>query len=54
MTSTGHDTLNARRTLTVDGKAYDYFSLKAAESDLGDLSTLPFSLKVLLENQLRY
>ncbi|MEE8271585.1 MAG: aconitate hydratase AcnA [Alphaproteobacteria bacterium] len=54
MTSTGHDTLNARRTLTVDGKAYDYFSLKAAESDLGDLSTLPFSLKVLLENLLRF
>src|SRR6202008_3577331 len=42
-------------TLTVGGKAYDYFSLKAAEKNgLGDLSRLPNSLKVLLENLLRY
>ena len=54
MTVTGHDSLKTRKTLTVDGKEYDYFSLKAAESALGDLSTLPYSLKVLLENLLRY
>lgn len=53
-TRTGHDTLKTRRTLTVDGKDYDFFSLKAAEEHLGDLSRLPFSLKVLLENLLRY
>ncbi len=54
MTVTGHDSLKTRRTLKVDGKEYDYFNLKAAESALGDLSTLPYSLKVLLENLLRY
>ncbi|NNG05150.1 MAG: aconitate hydratase, partial [Inquilinus sp.] len=54
MTVTGHDSLKTRKTLTVDGKEYDYFSLKAAEAQLGDLSRLPYSLKVLLENLLRY
>jgi aconitate hydratase A / 2-methylisocitrate dehydratase len=52
---TGHDSLKARRTLEVDGRRYDYFSLAAAASaaGLGDLSRLPFSLKVLLENLVR-
>ena len=53
--STGNDTLNTRRALNVAGKTYDYFSLAAAsEAGLGDLSRLPFSLKVLLENLLRF
>jgi aconitate hydratase len=51
---TGHDTLKTRTTLSAAGKSYDYFSLKAAEKTLGDLSRLPFSLKVLLENLLRF
>ena len=51
---TGNDTLKTRQTLTAGGKTYDYFSLKAAEKTLGDLSRLPFSLKVLLENLLRF
>ncbi|MCA1974611.1 MAG: aconitate hydratase, partial [Caenispirillum sp.] len=51
----GHDTLKTRRTLTVGGKDYDYFSLSAAaEAGLGDVSSLPYSMKVLLENLLRY
>jgi len=51
---TGHDSLNTRRTLTVAGKDYDYFSLEAAaEAGLGDVASLPVSLKVLLENLLR-
>jgi aconitate hydratase len=52
---TGHDSLKARRTLDVDGKRYDYFSLEAAAgaAGLGDISRLPFSLKVLLENLVR-
>jgi aconitate hydratase len=50
----GHDSLGTRRTLDVDGVVYDYFSLKAAESIIGDVSRLPFSLKVLLENLLRH
>jgi aconitate hydratase len=49
----GNDTLNVRRTLKVGDRSYDYYSLKAAETaGLGDLSRLPFSLKVLLENLL--
>ena len=54
MARTGHDTLGTRSTLSVDGKDYDYFSLKAAAEKIGDISKLPFSLKVLLENLLRY
>ena len=55
MAITGQDTLNTRRTLNVAGKEYDYFSLNAAEeAGLGDVSKLPKSLKVLLENMLRY
>jgi aconitate hydratase len=52
---TGHDSLKCRRTLDVGGKAYDYFSLEAAAAaaGLGDISRLPFSLKVLLENLVR-
>jgi aconitate hydratase len=54
MTQTGQDTLQTRKTLEVNGKSYDYFSLKAAAEKIGDISKLPFSLKVLLENLLRY
>src|ERR1700728_4960908 len=51
---TGKDTLKTRRTLTVDGSQYDYFSIEAAQADIGDVSRLPFSMKVLLENLLRF
>ena len=54
MSITGQDSLKTRRTLTVDGKEYDYFSLTAAAGVLGDVSRLPYSLKVLLENLLRF
>jgi aconitate hydratase len=54
MTRAGHDTLQVRKTLTVDGKSYDYFSLAEAQKKLGDLSRLPYSLKVLFENLLRF
>jgi len=55
MTSIGQDTLKARRTLTVEGKRYEYFSIPEAAKQLsGDLSRLPVSLKVLLENILRF
>jgi aconitate hydratase len=40
--------------LNIDGKTFDYFSLDAAaKAGLGDISSLPASLKVLLENLLR-
>jgi aconitate hydratase len=54
MTSVGQDTLKTRRTLTVEGKEYDYYSLPEAAKALGDISRLPVSLKVLLENVLRF
>ncbi|MGQ0674925.1 MAG: aconitate hydratase AcnA, partial [Rhodospirillales bacterium] len=47
--------MKTRRSLKVGADAYDYFSLEAAsKAGLGDLSRLPYSLKVLLENLLRY
>ena len=49
------DSFNCRRTLDVDGEAYDYFDLKEAEANgLAGIASLPFSLKVLLENLLRH
>lgn len=50
----GQDSLKTRRTLTVDGKTYHYFSLPEAAKSIGDVSRLPYSLKVLLENVLRF
>jgi len=54
MTAIGQDTLKTRRTLSVDGKNYDYYSLPEAAKMLGDISRLPVSLKILLENVLRF
>jgi aconitate hydratase len=54
MTPTGNDSLNTRSTLTVGSKSYDYYSLEKAAHTLGDISRLPFSMKVLLENLLRF
>ncbi|NWG90923.1 MAG: aconitate hydratase AcnA [Parvularculaceae bacterium] len=50
----GRDSLKTKKNLTVGGKTYAIYSLKTAEKHLGDLSRLPFSLKVLLENLLRF
>ena len=50
----GTDTLKTARQLSVDGKTYHYFSLPEAAKQIGDLSRLPYSLKVLLENVLRF
>ena len=54
MATVGQDTLNTRRTLNVGEKEYDYYSLSEVEKKLGDISRLPYSMKVLLENLLRY
>ena len=54
MTAIGQDSLNTRRTLNVAGKAYGYYSLDAAAAQLGDISRLPYSMKVLFENLLRF
>jgi aconitate hydratase len=54
MTPTGKDSLNTRSTLEVASKSYSYYSLAKAGEALGDVSRLPFSMKVLLENLLRF
>lgn len=52
---TSLDSFNCERVLTVNGKDYFYYDLKVAqENGLGDISRLPCSLKVLLENLLRH
>ena len=48
------DSLKTLQTLEVDDQTYHYFSLPQAAKSLGDLDTLPMSLKVLLENLLRW
>ena len=54
MSAQSPDSFNARRTLTVGDKSYTYYDLKEAEKNgLSGISSLPFSLKVLLENLLR-
>jgi aconitate hydratase len=54
MTATGHDTLGTRSTFEVGGKSFAYFSLAKAAEKLGNVDKLPFSMKVLLENLLRF
>ncbi|WP_046861778.1 aconitate hydratase AcnA [Microvirga massiliensis] len=52
---THSNNFNARQTLTVGAKTYTYFSLAEAEKNgLKGISKLPFSMRVLLENLLRY
>ena len=54
MIPTGQDSLKTRSTLEAGGKSYAYYSLDKAGAALGDVSRLPFSMKVLLENLLRF
>ena len=54
MSTTGHDSFNVRRTFSAGDKDFDYYSLEAAEAaGLGDIKSLPISMKVILENLLR-
>ncbi|MQG92729.1 aconitate hydratase AcnA [Pseudomonas sp. MN1F] len=48
------DSLNTLQTLQVADRTYHYYSLAEAGRQLGDLQRLPMSLKVLLENLLRW
>ena len=48
------NSLNCQRSLEIDGQTYQYFSLAEAAKSLGNLDRLPMSLKVLLENLLRF
>ena len=54
MTAVGRDSLGVRDSFKVAGKSYAYYSLPKAGEKLGDVSRLPFSMKVLLENLLRF
>lgn len=46
--------VDVKDQIDAGGKAYDIYSLPKAATAYGDVSRLPFSLKVLLENQLRH
>ncbi|WP_455480833.1 aconitate hydratase AcnA [Bartonella sp. B12(2025)] len=49
------DSFNCRRTLDFGGKKYTYYNLIEAEKNgLEGISRLPFSMKVILENLLRF
>ena len=53
--TTSLDSFKCRKKLKVGAKTYIYYSLKDAEKNgLKGVSNLPFSLKVLLENLLRF
>jgi len=54
MTQVGKNSLDTRSSMQVGGKTYAYYSLKKAAAKIGDVSRLPFSMKVLLENLLRF
>ena len=55
MTGIGNNGLQTASELKVGNKTYHYFALdKLADKGWGDISKLPFSLKVLLENLLRF
>jgi F0F1-type ATP synthase membrane subunit b/b' len=49
------DSFKARQTLEAGGKTYTYYSIPEAEKNgLASAAALPFSMKVILENLLRY
>ena len=55
MTPGKKNSYNSLKNISIDNKDYKYYSLKDAEQNgLTGISKLPKSLKVLLENLLRY
>ena len=49
------NSFNSLKKITINGKEYKYYSLKESEKNgLDGISRLPKSIKVLLENLLRY
>ncbi len=54
MSPASSNTFGTRKTLKVDGSSFEIFRLETLERNrVGQVSRLPFSLKVLLENLLR-
>src|SRR5439155_6448141 len=54
VTAIGQNSLGTRSSLQVGTRSYAYYSLPKAGEQLGDVGRLPFSMKVLLENLLRF
>jgi aconitate hydratase len=54
MTKSSLDSFQTRRTLSVGGRKFDYFSLAALSEKGFDLSKMPLSMKVFVENLLRH
>ena len=52
--TTSLNSFKSLQQLDVAGKTYHYFDLQAASAHIGDVNRLPKSLKVLLENLLRF
>ncbi|WP_102275659.1 aconitate hydratase AcnA [Cytobacillus massiliigabonensis] len=49
-----NDVFNARKSFELDGKRYNYYHLSSLEeAGVGNVSKLPYSIKVLLESVLR-
>ena len=48
------NSFNSKSILNIGGIDYEIYSLRKAEQTLGDISRLPYSLKILLENILRH
>lgn len=54
MQKIGNDSLKTRSVLKIDDQSFHYYSLKKAQKNFPDFSRLPVSLKILLENLLRF
>ena len=51
---TKNDVFQSRKSFEIEGKKYNYYSLDALEqAGVGNISKLPYSIKVLLEAVLR-
>jgi len=50
----GSNSFNTLTTLELDGQEFHYFSLEKLAAQIPAIEQLPFSLKVLLENILRF
>ena len=50
-----YDSFKTKKTLKIGKKTYTYYSLKYAEKNgLKNVSALPYSIKILLENLIRH
>lgn len=54
MQKIGNDSLKTRSILKIEDQSFHFYSLKKAQKNFPDFSRLPMSLKILLENLLRF